>query len=106
MFPAIATSGEPEGIGQPPDDRTSWQTWTNSGACRVLTYRERTFAVCERDVYVEPPSELHRPGLVATLNNTMYETHDASNARGRNCGEHLRSSGFELGASNPAFQSL
>ena len=24
--------------------------------------------VCERDVYVEPPAELHRPGLVAKLN--------------------------------------
>ena len=34
----------------------------------------------ERDVYVEPPSELHLPGLVAKLNKTMFGTQDASNA--------------------------
>ena len=34
--------------------------------------------VCERDVYVEPPSEIHRPGLVAKLDKTMYGTHNAS----------------------------
>ena len=38
--------------------------------------RAHFYGVCERDVYVEPPSELHRPGLVAKLNKT----------RGRNCG--------------------
>ena len=32
--------------------------------------------VCERDVY----DDLHRPGLVAKLNKTMYGTQDASNA--------------------------
>ena len=59
--------------------------------------------VCEPDVYVEPPSELHRPGLVAKLNKTMYGTQDASNAWQKLWGEHLRSSGIKLGASNPAF---
>ena len=58
--------------------------------------------VCKRDVFVEPPSELHRPGLVAKLNKTMYGTQDASNAWQKLWGEHLRSNGFELSASNPA----
>ena len=35
--------------------------------------------VCERDVYVEPLAELHRPGLVAKFNKTMCGTQDASN---------------------------
>ena len=65
------------------------------------TCQEHTFTVCERDVYVEPPTELHRPGLVAKLNKTMYGTQDASNAWQKLWGEHLRSNGFELGASNP-----
>ena len=64
--------------------------------------RAHFYGVCERDVYVEPPSELQRPGLVAKLNNTMYGTQDASNAWQKLWGEHLRSNGFELGASNPA----
>ena len=42
--------------------------------------RAHFYGVFERDVYVEPPSELHRPGLVAKLNKTMYGTQDASNA--------------------------
>ena len=58
--------------------------------------------MCGRDVYVETPVELHRPGLVAKLNKTMYGTQDASNAWQKLWGEHLRSIGFELGASNPA----
>ena len=36
--------------------------------------RAHFYGVCERDVYVEPPAELHRPGLVAKLNKTMYGT--------------------------------
>ena len=58
--------------------------------------------VCERDVHVEPPSELHRLGLVAKLNKTKYGTQDASNAWQKLWGEHLRSNGFELSASNQA----
>ena len=42
--------------------------------------RAHFYGVCERDVYVEPPSELHRPGLVAKLNKTMYGRQDTSNA--------------------------
>ena len=42
--------------------------------------RAHFYGVCERDVYVQPFAELHRPGLVAKLNNTMYGTQDASNA--------------------------
>ena len=42
--------------------------------------RAHFYGVCERDVYVEPPSELHRPGHVARLNKTMYGTQEASNA--------------------------
>ena len=61
----------------------------------------RAHGVCERDVYVEPPSELHRLGLVAKLNKTMFGTQDASNAWQKLWGEHLRSNGFELVASNP-----
>ena len=64
--------------------------------------RAHFYGVCERDVYVEPPAELHRPGLVAKLNKTMYGTQDASNAWQKLWGEHLRNNGFELGASNPA----
>ena len=64
--------------------------------------RAHSYGVCERDVYMEPPSELHRPGLVAKLNKTMYGTQDASNAWQKLWGEHLRSNGFQLGASNPA----
>ena len=64
--------------------------------------RAHVYGVCERDVYVEPPSDLHRPGLVAKLNKTMFGTQDASNAWKKLWGEHLRSSGFELVASNPA----
>ena len=37
---------------------------------------------CERDVYMEPPSELHRPRLVANLNKTMYGTMPVA----ENCG--------------------
>ena len=58
--------------------------------------------VCERDVYVEPRSEIHRPGLEARLNKTMIGTQDASNGWKKLWREHLRSSGFELVASNPA----
>ena len=36
--------------------------------------RAHFYGVCERDVYVEPPAELHRPGLVAKLNKTMCGT--------------------------------
>ena len=64
--------------------------------------RAHFYGVCERDVYVEPPSEFHRPGLKAKLNKTMYGTQDASSAWQKLWGEHLRSNGFELGASNPA----
>ena len=67
-------------------------------ACQEHTF----YGVCERDVYVEPPSELHRPGLVARLNKTMFGTQDASNGWKKLWREHLRSSGFELVASNPA----
>ena len=41
--------------------------------------RAHFYGACERDVYVEPPAESHRPGLVAKLNKTMYGTQDASN---------------------------
>ena len=58
--------------------------------------------MCERDGCVEPPSELHRPGLVVKLNKTMYGTQDASNAWLKLWREHFRSNGFELVASNPA----
>ena len=58
--------------------------------------------MCERDVYVEPPSKLHRPGLVAKLNKTVFGTQGSSNAWQKLWREHLRSSGFELVASNPA----
>ena len=64
--------------------------------------RAHFYGVCERDVYIEPPAELHRPGLVVKLNQTMYGTQDASNAWQKLWGEHLRSNDFELGASNPA----
>ena len=67
------------------------------------TCQEHTFyGVCERDVYVEPPSELHRPGLVAKLNKTVLRADDESNAWKKLWAEHLRSNGFELVASNPA----
>ena len=36
-------------------------------------WRAHFYGVCERDVYVEPPSEMHRPGLVAKLNKTMWD---------------------------------
>ena len=58
--------------------------------------------MCERDVHVEPFSELHRPGPVAKLDETMYGTEDASNAWQKLWGEHLSSNGFEFGARNPA----
>ena len=69
---------------------------------QCLTYQKRIFTECERDVYVEPLAELHRPGLVAKLNKTMHGTKDASNAWQKLWGEHLRNNGFELRASNPA----
>ena len=50
--------------------------------------RAHFYGVCERDDYVEPPAELHRPGLVAKLNKTMYGTQDASNV-GRSCGVNI-----------------
>ena len=64
--------------------------------------RAHFYGVFERDVYVEPPSQLHRPGFVAKLNKTMYGTQDANNAWQKLLGEHLHSNGFELGASTPA----
>ena len=60
--------------------------------------RAHFYGVCELDVHVEPLGELHRPGLVAKLNKTMYGTQDASNAWQKLWGEHLRNNGFELGA--------
>ena len=71
---------------------------------QCLTCQEHTFTacVCERDVHVEPPSELYRLGLVAKLNKTMYGTQDASNAWQKMGCEHLRSNAIELGASIPA----
>ena len=42
--------------------------------------RAHCYGVCERDVFVKPPSELHRPGLVAKLNKTIYGMQDASNS--------------------------
>ena len=68
--------------------------------------RAYIYGVCERDVYVEPPSELHRSGPVAKLNKTMYGTQDESNAWQELWCEHFRSNGFELGASNPALYRL
>ena len=53
--------------------------------------RAHFYGVCERDVNMEPPSELHRPGLVAKLNKTMCGTQDTSNAWQKLLGEHLRS---------------
>ena len=64
--------------------------------------RAHFYGVCERDGFVEPPSELHRPGLVVKLHKSMYGTQDASNAWQKLWVEHLRSKCFELGASNPA----
>ena len=64
--------------------------------------RAHFHGVCERDVHVEQPAELHRHGLVAMLNKTMYGTQDANNAWQKLWSEHLRSNGFELGASNHA----
>ena len=58
--------------------------------------RAHFYGVCERDVYVEPPAELHRPGLVAKLNKTMYGTQDSSNAWQKLWGEHLRNNGVSL----------
>ena len=60
--------------------------------------RAHFYGVCERDVYVEPPSELHRPGLVAKLKKTMYGRRDTSNAWQKLWCERFRSNGFELGA--------
>ena len=57
--------------------------------------RAHFYGVCERDVYVEPPSELHRL-------KTIFGTQDESNTWQKLWGEHLRNNGFELGASNPA----
>ena len=55
------------------------------------------------DVHVEPPSELHRPGLVAKLGKKLCTGPRLRAMRGRNCGgKHLRSNGFEPSASNPA----
>ena len=50
----------------------------------------------QRDVYVEPPTEIHRPGLVVKLNKTMFGTQDASNAWKKLWGEHLRSVALAL----------
>ena len=64
--------------------------------------RAHFYGVCERDVYVQPPPELHRPGYVAKLKKTMYGTQDASNAWQRQWGEQLSNKGYTLGASNPS----
>ena len=48
--------------------------------------RAHFYGVCERDVYVEPPSELHRPGLVAKLNKLRCTGRRMRAMRGRNCG--------------------
>ena len=72
--------------------------WLQCSACQEHTFD----GVSERDVYVEPPSDLHRSGLAANLNKTMYGTQDVSNAWRKLWREHLRSNGFELFASNPA----
>ena len=54
--------------------------------------------MCEHDVYVEKLDELHRIGLVAKFNKTMYGTQDAGNAWQKLWGEHLRNNGFEVQA--------
>ena len=51
---------------------------------------------------MEPLAELHRLELLANLNKTMYGTKDGSTAWQKLWGEHLRSNGFEFGASNLA----
>ena len=58
--------------------------------------RAHFYGVCKRDVYVELPSELHRPGLVGKLNKTMHGTQDASNAWQKLWGEHLRTLALNL----------
>ena len=63
----------------------------NFGLAVFDVSRAHFHGVCERDVYVKPPSELHCLG-----------TQDATKAWQKLWGEHLRSNGFELGASNPA----
>ena len=50
--------------------------------------RAHFYGVCERDVHVEPPAELHRPGLVAKLNKTMYERKMQA-THGRSCGVNI-----------------
>ena len=68
--------------------------------------RAHFYGFFERNVHVEPPSELHRPWFVGKLNKTLYGTRDASNAWQRLWGEHLRSNGLELSASNPALLQI
>ena len=58
--------------------------------------RAHLYGVRERDVYVEPQTELHRLGLVAKLDKTMYGTQDVSTAWMKLWGEHLRNNGFVL----------
>ena len=64
--------------------------------------RAHFYGVCARDVYVQPPSELARPGFLAKLNKTMCGTQDASNVWQKTWGEQLQNNNFTLGSSNPS----
>eukprot|EP00971_Amphidinium_carterae_P087477 1730811-Amphidinium_carterae.1 len=64
--------------------------------------RARFYGVCGREMYLRPPEELHRPGLLAKLNKTMYGTQDASNVLQKTLGDHLQANGFALGSSGPS----
>ena len=65
--------------------------------------RAHLYGARARDVYVQPPSELARPGFLAKLNKTMYGTQDASNVWQKTWGEQLQNNGYKLGGSNPSF---
>ncbi len=64
--------------------------------------RAHFYGKSEREVFVRPPPELHKEGMVAKLNRTMYGTQDAARIWMKTWGEHLRNNGFELGVSNPS----
>eukprot|EP00971_Amphidinium_carterae_P179834 3566930-Amphidinium_carterae.3 len=53
----------------------SRQAWTSSGGYGVRRFTSTLL----RDVHVKPSPGLHREGLLAKLNKTMYGTQDASN---------------------------
>ena len=69
---------------------------TNKNKLVLAVYdisRAHFYGKSERDVYVQPPPELARPGMLAKLKKTMYGTEDAAEIWQETWGQHFQNHG-------------